>query len=157
MADDVKMHVHPVWREKADFLLNMKIDSEDDAVRYEQLWVKRHDENRFEICCIPFFLYDMALGDIVRVSAQDGRQVMEGVEEIAGHHTFRVWFGDTQDTAAKDEVLQELSRLDCLFEWFSEYLLAIDAPDDAAAIELAEFLLYQEERERLQYETGRTE
>jgi hypothetical protein len=157
MADDVKVHVHPVWRDKADFMLNMKIDSEDGALRYEQLWVKRHGEELFEICCIPFFLYDLALGDKVRVAEQDGRRVMEGAVEFSGHHTFRAWFGDSSQATAKDEVLRELERRGCLYEWFSENLLAIDAPNDGVAMAIADYLLAQEEQEYLQYETGRTE
>ena len=157
MADDVKVHVHPAWRDKADFMLNMKIDSEDGVLRYEQLWVKRHDNELFEICCIPFFLYDLALGDKVRVAEQEGRRVMEGAVELSGHHTFRVWFGDSPQAGTKDEVVAQMECWGCLFEWFSEYLLAIDAANDETAVAVADYLLTQEEQGYLQYETGRTE
>lgn len=157
MADDIKVHVHPAWRDKADFMLNMKIDSEDGALRYEQLWVKRHGEDVFEICCIPFFLYDLALGDLVRVTEQDGRRVFEGAIEPSGHHTFRAWFGNSSHPTAKDEVLHQLEQFGCKFEWFSEHLLAINAADDQVAMTVADYLLEQEEHEYLQYETGRTE
>jgi hypothetical protein len=29
------------------------------------LWARQVGDRRFEICCIPFFLYDVALGDVV--------------------------------------------------------------------------------------------
>ena len=157
MADDVKVHVHPAWRDKADFMLNIKIDSEDGALRYEQLWVKQHGDDLFEICCIPFFLYDLALGDKVRVVEQDGRRVFEGAIEASGHHTFRIWFGDTKDAAVREQVVQQLEQSGCAFEWFSEHLLSIDAENDEIAVMLAEYLMTCEEHGYLQYETGRTE
>jgi hypothetical protein len=48
------------------------------------------------LCCIPFFLYDIALGDVVRTSAQgDRRYVLESVVSPSGRHVFGVWFGES--------------------------------------------------------------
>jgi hypothetical protein len=34
-------------------------------VVFELLWTRTEDQERFELCCIPFFPYGMALGDLV--------------------------------------------------------------------------------------------
>ena len=39
------------------------------GVTTEQLWARRVDDEHHEICCIPFFVYDLALGDTVEVDA----------------------------------------------------------------------------------------
>jgi hypothetical protein len=41
--------------------------------RDEQLWARQVGDRRFEICCIPFFVYDMALGDVVETDANHRR------------------------------------------------------------------------------------
>jgi hypothetical protein len=161
-TEELKLHDHPVWRAKADITLNMRIDSEDGVERTEQLWARRRGGDRYEICCIPFFIYDLALGDVVRITPQGGRNIVEGVVETAGHHTFRVWFGDgvlspAAAAATREQVLARLEALGCAHEWFSDNLLAIDAPDDATAVTLADYLLEREEAGQFQYETGRTE
>lgn len=157
-TDDLKLHTHPVWRARADITLNMPIDSEDGVERSEQLWARRRGDHLYEICCIPFFIYDLALGDIIRIAPQEGRNVVEGVVETHGHHTFRVWFGDAATAASsREELLARVESSHCLHEWFSDNLLAIDAPDDATAVALANYLLECEEAGRFQYETGRTE
>src|SRR5438552_1837267 len=75
--DEVKVHPSPVWRQRADFILQMKIDAPDPTPRYEQLWSRQLGGELFEVCCIPFFIYDLSLGDQVRVSDQDGRNLVE--------------------------------------------------------------------------------
>jgi hypothetical protein len=61
------VHSDPVWRERADFIIGAPVPEEGRA---EQLWARRLGEPLlFEICCIPFFLYDVALGDVIQTDA----------------------------------------------------------------------------------------
>ncbi|MDF2440377.1 MAG: hypothetical protein JWN98_1361 [Abditibacteriota bacterium] len=156
MAEDIKKHPEPVWRDKANYTLIMKIDSEDDVLRHEELWARQMSDEHFQICCIPFFIYDIHLGDVVQIRPHNGKNLVQGVLEPSGHHTFRVWF-TSFNQAVRSDVLAEVKQLGCLTEWFSDQLLAVDAADDAIAVQVAQMLEERTERGELDYETGRTE
>lgn len=48
------------------------------------------------MCCIPFALYDVALGDVVRARPEDTRKyVVKEVVKSSGRYVFRVWFGES--------------------------------------------------------------
>ena len=140
------VHSEPVWRDKANFIIRAMLPEG----RSEQLWAKQLGEHRFEICCIPFFVFDLALGDIVLT---DVDYTMSGVVEASGRFTFRVWFG--QSLHPRDEVAVELAALGALVEWSSVNLLAVDATDPEHAQKVADFLQAREDLGQLIYETGR--
>lgn len=143
------VHRHPAWRDRSNFIIAANIDPGSTGVTTEQLWA-RQDGDRYEICCIPFFVYDLALGDVVEV---DGDYVMTLVVEKSGRYVFRVHFSQTGQ--AKDEVVERLQAVGALAEWSSNSLVALDAPDESHAREVADFLQEQEDAGRLVYETGK--
>src|SRR6266487_3803765 len=130
MEANIFVHANPVWRERANFIIGAKCSQEgSSSQQWEQLWARQTAHNRFEICCIPFFVYNLALGDEVETEPESGKNyVVQRVIRSSGHWTFRAWFKDTSDPAARSEVPAEIERLDCLVEWFSANLLGIDAP-----------------------------
>jgi hypothetical protein len=67
MKTKTMQHVNPIYPEKTDFIIGAKCNYKTDEydMVWEQLWARRISEFRFEICCIPFFAYDLALGDEV--------------------------------------------------------------------------------------------
>ena len=65
------------------------------------------------MCCIPFFVFDLALGDVVATSPREGRKyVVDKVVEPSGRYVFRVWFGESFQP--RDEIASELKVLDHL-------------------------------------------
>lgn len=50
-----------------------ELPEKDRPRRFEQLFAKQIGDDRFEICCTPFFLFDVALGDIVVTSPKGDR------------------------------------------------------------------------------------
>jgi hypothetical protein len=107
------------------------------------------------VCCIPFFVYDVALGDVVVTSAKaDRKYVMESVAEPSGRYVFRVWFGESFQP--RGEIADELKALGSLVEWSSRNLLAVDAVDREHAQLVADFLAERERLGQLVYETGRS-
>ncbi|WP_255513601.1 DUF4265 domain-containing protein [Homoserinibacter sp. GY 40078] len=121
----------------------------------EQLWARQISEVQFELCCIPFFVYDLALGDVVETAAEGPRKyVISRVVEPSGRYVFRVWFGES--IHPPNEVAGSLHMFGALLEWSSRHLLAVDTRDAAHAQVIADFLADRQTRGNLIYETGKT-
>lgn len=155
--DELKKHPHPVWGEHADFALQLRIETGnpnlDNPPRYEELPVQDLTEGFYRICCIPFFVYDLALGDVLHLV--DGK--LDGVAQESGQHTFRAYFGRAFMPAARSVLIDELAIMPGVFiEWYSNDLLGLSAENDAVANDLARWLETAMSRGQLQYETGRT-
>jgi len=141
------IHPEPVWRERADFIIGAPLPEG----RAEQLWARRVDGHLFELCCIPFFVFDVALGDLVETDA--GYEIV-GVVQRSGRSVFRVWFGES--FRPRQQIADQLSDLGALLEWSSVNLLAVDADGTARAKVVADFLAEREGEGQLTYETGRS-
>jgi hypothetical protein len=141
-----KVHIAPVWRDRADSILATRLE-EGYA---EQLWGRRLGERTFELCCIPLFAYDLALGDVVETD--DSFDVLRVVEP-SGRFVFRAWFTEAPERA--EPVVAELSNLGCLVEQGSQHLYAIDAESRTLAEAAAACLAKEERTSGVLYETGR--
>lgn len=157
MPENIAVHLNPVWGDRADFIVMARLEDDVLEGRFEQLWARQLDENRFEICCIPFFVRDLDLGDHVETTLEGGETyVVQRVVWKSGHYTFRAWFGDANDPGSPKEVMNRMKELGCLCEWYSKNLLGIDAASEELAQATADYLAEQEGLGRLAYETGRT-
>lgn len=153
IAEKFSVHNEPVWRARSNFIILAPLPEEG---RYEQLWCRDIGDDKFEVCCIPFFLYDIALGDIVQSSQQpEGKHLVVRVLSRSGRSVFRVYF-DRSMRGNREGVAAQLTGMGGLLEWSSASLLAVDARDAAHSQEIASFLFEQEGRSRLVYETGRS-
>jgi hypothetical protein len=146
-------HSEPVWRTRSNFIIAADISERSERPEREQLWARQIGEFRFEICCIPFFVYDLALGDEVET---DRNYLITRVVKTSGRYVFRVWFGGVADSSCRDEVVKSAHQLGCELEWSSRNLLAIAAPSDDSARKVADYLEVQQELSGITYETGRT-
>ena len=145
-----RIHREPVWGDRANFVIRAKLPDTDD---FEQLWCRQMTDSNYEVCCIPFYLYDVALGDVVVARTSD--LTMCEVLQSSGRFVFRVWFEATGHSI-HDPVAEMLKQEGALLEWWSPRLLAVDASDQSHAQRIADYLADQERRGRLAYETGRT-
>lgn len=152
-AEQFSVHREPVWRDRANFIINAPLP---EPGRFEQLWTRQVSADTFELCCIPFFLYDVALGDIVQTKDEAGRRyVMSRVVTPSGRYVFRVHF-DRSMLQNRDETVARLTELGAQLEWSSASLLAVDARDAAHGQEIADFLFDRENQGKLIYETGKS-
>lgn len=152
-STEFSTHAEPVWRDRANFIANARLPEEG---RFEQLWCRQVSEDTFEVCCIPFFLYDMALGDIVQTeSSGSQRYVVATVQERSGRYVFRVFFERTQ-YRYRNGIVEELTTAGALHEWSSPSLLAVDARDQEHATVIAALLQERENQGLLLYETGKS-
>ena len=151
----VAVHRDPVWRERSDFIIAVEIEPGDTGKDTEQLWARKIDESHFELCCIPFFTYHLALGDVVRTEPIGDRLYMVAeVTQPSGRFVFRVWFGGT--TEPRQDILNKLESLGGLLEWSSNNLLAVDASDTDHAQLIADYLRACSAEDKLVYEPGKT-
>ena len=125
-----------------------------EAGRFEQLWARQESADLFEVSCIPFFVHNLALGDVVRTDTEGERAyVIREVVRPSGRWTFRVWLGESAEDRLSVEV--EMLALGTLTEWSSRNLLALDAESEALAQRTADALAEGERTGRWVYETGR--
>lgn len=147
------VHNEPVWRDRANFIVNAPLPGPG---RFEQLWCRQTAEDEFEVCCIPLFLYAVALGDIIQTRAEDGRRyVLSRVVARSGRFVFRVHF-ERSMLGNRDVVVETLAELGALLEWSSASLLAVATQDAGHAQQVADYLFEQEGAGRLRYETGKS-
>jgi hypothetical protein len=153
--NNIITHDFPVWREKANFIIAVRLhDDVPNAVDWEQIWSTQVEENVFEVCCIPFFAYNIALGDLVTTSRQGSRKyAIEKVVEQSGHKTYRIWFLNMDNWGI---AVHAIRKLGCLVEkrWERSKLISVDAPTFAVAEQLEAYLKKQEDNQELNYEVG---
>jgi len=151
MVSKVIQHFHPVWRNKANFIIRARVDDPNKNFIGEQLWARKISDFRFEICCIPFFVYNISLGDEVETDAE---YYVKNVQRPSGQFTFRIWLKDTPNEI-RTEVIKNLIENDYLIEQHSEFLIAINATDENHAQLAADYLMEYEGQGALTYETGK--
>lgn len=144
------LHKNPVWRNKANFIIVAYLGNKDGHNEWEQLWALQLGEKHFSICCIPFFSYNIALGDEVET---DKNYIIQRVLRKSGQYTFRVWFGNTNYAGIIDEVLLKFENLSVELEWSSDNLLAISVSSDKVQ-DVAEYLYTRHSAGDLIYEMG---
>ena len=138
-------HAEPVWRSLADFIIFANVDGDK-----EQLWAKQLSENTFRICCIPFFVYNISLGDVVET---DANYCFTRVIEHSGRFVFRAWMLSESRTFGSLFV-KRLEEFGALVEVSSKRLVAIDAMTDQMARDISAWLAELEQSQHIQYETG---
>lgn len=144
------VHQSPVWRDRANFVFAAHLGVKDGKNEWEQLWGQKTASRRFVVCCIPFFIHDVSLGDEVETDADF---VLQRVVRSSGQVTFRVWFGG-RDAAKRQDLLRGIEEMRPLMEWSSDNFLALSVPEAEAQC-LADYLQNHENEGLLQYETGR--
>jgi hypothetical protein len=157
------IHKEPVWRKKTNAIIYVPIGEDDN---YEQLWCRQIDECLFELCCIPFFLYDVALGDVMEVFSvmnppYDSLPLVEQpyvealVKVQSGRYVFRVFFEKSKYNI-REHIAGLLSELGAVLEWSSMSMLAVDVKEKKQVKIVADFLHEYESRGDIIYETGKT-
>jgi Domain of unknown function (DUF4265) len=148
----IATHSEPAWRDRSDYIIRVDLADHGMPGSSEQLWARRVDEHTFEICCIPFFTYGIALGDLVEWTEADQRATVRG---RSGHRNLRIAFCDRSDATDEHESLHgKLVRAGCLVEFSGHGFGAVDLGNDeqreAALAVLAPYV----EAERITWEWG---
>ena len=144
----IRRHPYPAWGDKADGIAYAGADNDGlPAGFYEELPTRRLGEN-YEICAVPLFARNVALGDIVSVSPDDeGRLIVTAVVQNSGRFDYRIWFGNVPEIERSEmhrHVIAALTEMGCVMERYSSRLIGVDAPDEAIAAKVVAFLLDHE-------------
>lgn len=75
------IHPDPVWGDRADSTVHARLD---ELESYEILPSRRLDGGSYEICAIPFFAYDVNLGDRVATELEDVDGTGQTVPRLTG-------------------------------------------------------------------------
>lgn len=147
-------HLNPIWRDKADFFIRASVpplDPSSDDKPWEQLWARKINQTRFELCCIPFFAYGFALGDEVETNND---YMIVDVSKKSGNRTIRIWFTDPISNERKDEFADFLFSNGFMHEWYSEHLLGINSSSSIATDQLVDEIKRYESLGIVVYEIG---
>ena len=126
---NIATHQVPAWRHRANFLIRADLANHGMPGRLEQLWARRVEANIFEICCIPFFTYGFALGDLVETC---GEYTFQRVVEKRGHTVLRAAVARREKRNELHQILHAwVEDTGLLSEWFSPRYLAVDLPAEA--------------------------
>jgi hypothetical protein len=127
-VNNIATHNAPAWGLKSNFIIRADLARHGLPGRIEQLWARRIAATQFEICCIPFFTYGLALGDTVETNAQN---TIQKTTEKGGHQTLRVAIALQERQDRLHEIVHEwVIKTGLLHEWYSTGYLAVDLPPD---------------------------
>lgn len=130
--------------------LTFMLDVDEDGwppVAAEGLWCDQ-DGDFFRINNTPFFVKNIAYGDLIQVSAFDDAQVvLDRVVEESGNSTVWLYF---QEDGASQPVLSELNGFGCGFEGGAIHgYFAVNVPKEVSMKEVERVLAPLEESGKL--------
>ena len=156
--DKIMAHVEPAWRAKANYAAYVQINdgnSEyESSYTHEQLALQKLEDGKFIVCCIPFLIYDVNLGDEISLEGVNIKKLVDG-----NHYGFRLYLGDGRiDASFLDDVIKSLIESGaCVERSVDARLLSVDVDNERSARRLAGTLArWAEQGLIVEYETIRT-
>lgn len=133
--DHLRIMEHPqaVWGARADVQIDLVIPEVGDSL--ERLVVRSVGTDVYEVCCLPFALYDLSLGDVVEVDGLTRRTpgTIRRVVHSSGRFLFRVVLLDGGDGDRMRSLDSTFASMGCLTEVWSPMMIAVDAEDEPKA------------------------
>jgi hypothetical protein len=148
--DFIAVHHEPAWREYADFIFHAHIGIENGKNEWEQLWGRQTERNGVILCCIPFYAYDLSLGD--ELLLENG--IVSSVLVRSNQMTFRIYLSKA-GLIVHNEILRVLGEMNSTVERSSENFFAVSI-ESGKAQSLADYLQTSERQGLMEYETGQS-
>jgi len=126
------VHEDPVGRAESSYIAQADLAPFGLDGQIEQLWLQPETDGTYEVACIPFLTYGLALGDRVRLSPASR---VVAVAQRSGHRVLRTLLSPGSDAARLGRSISLIknstkeSRL--LSEWHGDRLVAVDVPPGA--------------------------
>jgi len=115
---------------------------------YESMWARRLPDGNYEIDNIPFYSYDVAVGDIVKVQEVDGELFFSERVKDSGNSVIRMRIYDRGEL---DSIRAELRALGCDSEG-DGIVLAVNVPADVPYAPVFRFLTAGDRAKRWGFE-----
>lgn len=130
------VHDDPVRKSACDYIGMIDLGPFDLPGQQEQVWLKSLGNSQYEMCCIPFVAYGIALGDTVRLG-DDG--FVSGILRRSGRRVLRFLLAkeSERDFSVVVDVLRE-ERLQ--FEGRGGRQVAVDLPDSELPLQLTKVM-----------------
>lgn len=132
----VAEHPDALDSDVADGVVSVDLRDRDLKVHSELLAVRRVGDDRFVVCCAPFFAYDVACGDEVRAVLApdddgDAAPLFDAVVTPGGRTALRVLFTKAASVDGRADLESAVQRCGGRVERFTDDYVAIDVADDA--------------------------
>lgn len=149
LPDAIYAHPHPVWHDRVNSALMLPMISPETEQCFEQLWTAYSKvENAYQVCCVPFYVYDITLGDWLDLDTTKGNHVRR-IRTI-GHTTLRIWF---YEVTQMQTMVHKLLDLGCFCEQGTDnQLIGVSVPDEVSLATVSQVLQSEVERGTLSYE-----
>ncbi|MFD8389880.1 DUF4265 domain-containing protein [Streptomyces sp. NPDC059680] len=123
-------HESPAWRDEKNYMAMVDLAPFDLPGMLEQLWLREVGvEGSYEVCCIPFYAYGLALGDVVEKGESE---TVNRFVRKSGRRVLRVLFAEPRPLMDSRSALRRaVDSAGLLSEWNGDRHVAIDVPDVA--------------------------
>ncbi len=118
------------------------------GVGYESMWARHLTDGTFEIDNIPFYSYDVAVGDIVKAQEVDGELFFSERVKDSGNSVIRMLIHNRDEL---DKVRAELRALGCDSEG-DGVVLAVNVPAAVSYAPIFRFLVEGDRAKRWGFE-----
>ncbi|MFF7993249.1 DUF4265 domain-containing protein [Kitasatospora xanthocidica] len=121
-------HEDPVWRNEKNYIAMVDLAPFDLPGMLEQLWLRELESGAgYEVCCIPFYAYGLALGDVVVKSESN---TVDSLIGKSGRRVLRILFAEPRpSTDSRSALRSAVDSAGLLGEWNGDRHIAIDVPD----------------------------
>ena len=106
----------------------------------ESMWARPEGEDRLRLENIPFYVYGLSYGDVVRTVIEGEQRFFHDVYGRGAHSTYRIFLTGETSEERFDEHWSTLRSLACTYERGTDYLIAVDVPPEADIYEVYEAL-----------------
>lgn len=149
MEEIILPHPYPVDGDNANSTLDVPLE-DSDMPYVERLVTRKLSAVRHVICCVPGYVHNIALWDIVTLDKLSNKIVSV---EPSGRWVFRIYSKD--GWWDKKSLLDRIAEKGGLMETCSDCLIAIDVACEDSASEMALLLNSAEQSGEVVYETGK--
>ena len=143
-------HKHPIWGSRADSKVIIEDEDWQEIIPAKKV---KGTSFLYEICALPFFAYDLCLGDTVRTDEKG--KVLEAVES-ARRFGFRIFIPSQAPHDTSKNVINELQKHECHIEYNTSEYFGVDVPNELQASHISGILQEAGDKGLLKYETVRT-
>lgn len=156
MEDQCLTHPFPAREERGNTIIHALVEESPAEALWEELWVRDLGSNMFEVCCIPLWVRNLSIGDIVAATPDSKKGwILKEVIQPSGDCTFRIWFAEPPAEEVMKRLHDELRAFGCLLEWRSDRLWGVSCRPESAQT-VRDLLMDWERRGIIEYETGWT-